>query len=531
MAQPIEHVVIVGGGTAGWISAAFLNRAFGQRLRITLVESPRIGRIGVGEATVPTLRNTFAFLGMEEAEWMPKTNATFKSAVRFRNWRKPAAGGEEHSYYHPFFTWPEPRIKTFERPFHKRFGNGLSLAHFWLRRRLAGDRSLPATFGEAGMALQRLCELRKAPKPLPGSDAPNPGYRYAYHFDAALIAAYLRDLAVGRGVRHIEAEVTSVVLDQQGMVEKITTDRAGDIEGDLFIDCSGFRGLIINQALREPFISQNSYLLCDSAVALSARNYPEQEDLRPYTTANARDHGWIWEIPLYHRDGTGYVYCSGTTNATEAERELREFLGPRAFEDATANHIKMRVGHNRRTWVKNCVAVGLSACFVEPLESTTIALIEYQLSLLLLHFPDKQFDTHRMRRYNDLMYSAYEDLRDFIVMHYCLTNRDDTEFWRAVRDAPLPDSLQTKLAEYAENVVTPDGTELRLFETRSIWAVLSGMEFEFTKPPPAVELVDDGPAMEMFAQIEQERARYSAALPGHYEYLRTLHGAHRPSAD
>jgi len=528
VAHPIQHVVIVGGGTAGWLSAAYLNRAFGRKLDITLVESPRIGRIGVGEATVPTLRRTFAFLGMDEADWMPKCNAAFKSAVRLNNWRRPFPGTTQHTYYHPFFEVPEPMV-AFERSFHARFGRGLSLAHFWLSRRLAGDSSVPATFGEAGMSLQRMCELNKSPKPLPGSDGPNPGFRYAYHLDAALIAEYLRDLAVGRGVKHMQADVDSVVLNERGQVQKITTEQGIDIEGDLFLDCTGFRGLIINQALKEPFVSHNNYLLCDSAVALPARNDPEGQGLRPYTTANAVGHGWIWEIPLYHRDGTGYVYCSNTTTPTDAERELRDFLGERAY-DVPANHIKMRVGQNRRSWVANCVAVGLSSCFIEPLESTTIALIEYQLALLLLHFPDKDFDERRMRRYNDLLYAAYDDLRDFVVMHYCLSNRDDTSFWRAVREAPIPDSLQEKLAEYAESIVTPDGTQLRLFETRGIWAILSGMEFEFTKPPPAVDLVDEQMVTEVFAQIEQERQRLSATMPGHYEYLRALHGEHQPSA-
>lgn len=530
MTQPIEHVVIVGGGTAGWISAAYLNRAFGHRLKVTLVESPTVGRIGVGEATVPTLRTTFAFLGMKEEEWMPRCNAAFKSAVRFNNWRKPFPGDTQHTYYHPFFTWPEPSVQTFDHRFHARFGRGLSLPHFWLKLREAGHHTVPATFGDAGMALQRLCELKKAPRPLPGSGAQNPNFRYAYHFDAGLIAEYLRDLAVGRGVEHLHADVNSVILDGRGYVQKLTTMQGIDICGDLFLDCTGFRGLIINEALKEPFVDQNDYLLCDSAVALPARNNPEHQGLRPYTTANAMSDGWIWEIPLYHRDGTGYVYCSKTTTPTEAERKLRDFIGSRSF-DVSANHIKMRVGYTKRSWVKNCVAVGLSSCFVEPLESTTIALIEYQLAFLLLHFPDKEFDDRRIQRYNDLIYSAFEDLRDFIVMHYTLTDRADSEFWRAVQESPIPDSLRAKLAEYAASIVTPDGTELRLFETQSIWAILSGMGFKFSKAPPSLQLVDDTAALEMFSQIDRERNELSLSLPDHYEYLRMLHGAHVPSPD
>lgn len=528
MAQPIEHVVVVGGGTAGWISAAYLNRAFGDRVKVTLVESPQIGRIGVGEATVPTLRTTFAFLGMQEEEWMPKCNAAFKSAVKLVNWRKPGPDGEPHSYFHPFFTVPEPRINTFDKPFHARYASGFALPHFWLKRRLAGDHSMPATYGEAGMPLQRLCELNKAPKPLPGSNGRDPRFRYAYHFDAALIAAYLRDLSVGRGVKHIQADVSSVQLDQRGYVQKLTTKQGVDITGDMFLDCTGFRGLIINKTLKEPFVNENNYLLCDSAVALPARNDPERAGLRPYTQANAMGDGWIWEIPLYHRDGTGYVYCSNTISSTKAEDTLRKFVGPRVY-DVPANHIKMRVGYTQRSWVKNCVSVGLSSCFVEPLESTTIALIEYELALLLLHFPDKEFDDRRMHRYNEMILSAYEDIRDFIVMHYCLTDRTDTEFWRAVREARIPDSLQHKLAEYAESVITPDGTQQRLFETQSIWAILSGMGFPFSKAPPGIDLIDDAAAAERFREIDKDRAELAASMPDHYEYLRNFHGVHTPS--
>jgi hypothetical protein len=522
VARPVEKIVIVGGGTAGWLSAAYLNRAFGRKVEITLVESARIGRIGVGEATVPTLRTTFAFLGMDEADWMPKCNAAFKSAVRFNDWRKPHPGTDRHTYYHPFFTVPEPAVPSYEQPFHKRFGRGVSLAHFWLKLKLAGDQRLRSTFGDAGMALQRLCELNKAPKPTPGTDAPDPGFRYAYHFDAALIAQYLRDLAIGRGVQHVVADVNEVVVDPRGHIEKVVTDTGAELRADLFLDCSGFRGLLINQALNEPFISANDVLLCDSAVALPAQHHPD--GLRPYTSANARGDGWIWEIPLYHREGAGFVYSSQTTTADKAEQELRGFLGGRAIE-APANHITMRVGHNRRSWVNNCVAVGLSSCFVEPLESTTIALIEYQLALLVLHFPDSELDERRRARYNELMVSAFEDIRDFIVMHYTLTDRDDTEFWRAVREAPIPDSLAEKLTEYAQSVIIPDGSQLRLFETRSLWAILTGMDFPFTKAPPSVQLMSDDAAWEMFEQIDKEREIYSAGLPDQYEYLRAIHGA------
>jgi tryptophan halogenase len=525
MAKPIQNIVILGGGTAGWLSAAYLNRAFGERIKITLVESTRVPRIGVGEATVPTLQATFNVLGMKEEEWMPKCNAAFKEGVRFNNWRKPHPGQTQHTYFHPFFTFPEPPIPSFKAPYNPRFGIGFPLVQHWLKRWMAGDRSM--TFGAAANPLHRLCELNKAPKPMPGSGVPDPRLGYAYHFDAALVAEYLRNLATGRGVTHLLADVNEVVLDERGNVQKLRTEQGTDVTGDLFLDCSGFRGIIINQALKEPFRSQNDHLLCDSAVALPSRNTPE--NLRPYTTANAMGDGWIWEIPLYHRDGTGYVYCGKTTTPDKAEKTLRDFLGPKAW-DVPANHIKMRVGYNDRSWVKNCVAVGLSSCFVEPLESTTIFLIEYQLALLLVHFPDMDFDDARVNKYNAQLGEAYEDLRDFIVMHYCLTDRDDTPFWRAVREAPVPDSLKAKLEQYAASIIVPEGTSGRMFpHVKSVVSILSGMDFQFERSAPIVDLVDEAPANEMFRRIEEERERLAAVMPPHYEYLRALHGDHKPS--
>ncbi len=482
MGRPIRSIVIVGGGTAGWTAAAYLNRALGRRVEITVVESERIGRIGVGEATVPTLRNTFAFIGMDEADWMPKCNATFKSAVKFVNWKKRQPGQPEHSYYHPFFVHPEPFATPWERPYFVRMGQGFSTVHYWLRNWMAGDRR---TFGEVTNPLQRLCELNKSPRPLPGSGVPDPGFAYAYQFDAALIAQYLRELAVGRGVKHVIADVQRVELDDKGHVSRLHTEQGPVVEGELFIDCSGFRALLIEGALKEPFVSANDYLLCDSAVALPSNNDPEKNDLRPYTQANAQGHGWIWEIPLYHRDGSGYVYCSKTTTASEAEETLRRFMGPRAQDGVKANHIKMRVGHHRRSWVNNVVAIGLSSCFVEPLESTTIFLIEYEIACLLQQLPDSDFDEQRRRRYNELILDAFQDVRDFIVLHYCLTDRDDTEFWRQVRAAPVPDSLQAKIDRFAEGVIMPEGTAVRLFETRSFACILSGMGYPFRRSPPS----------------------------------------------
>ena len=508
MAHPLRSVVVVGGGTAGWLAAACLNRSFGARVDVTVVESERIGRIGVGEATVPTLRHTFQFLGMREEEWMPRCNATFKAAVKHVGWRKPRHG-RPHAYYHPFFSEPYQLGNAF----------GISTLHYWLENWMRGDRR---PFGDVANPLPALCELNKAPKPAPGSELPGPGFSYAYHFDAAMIAMYLGDLAKSRGVRHLVGDIERAELDDRGNVRRLHTQQGSVIEGDLFVDCSGFRSLLLEQTLGEPFVSLNDMLLCDAAVAMPASNNPERDDLRPYTQANAMGDGWIWEIPLCHHDGTGYVYCSQTTSAAEAEQTLRGFLGSRVLQNVLANHIRMRVGYHRRMWVNNVVAIGLSGCFVEPLESTTIYLIERAIHLLIRQFPDSDFDDARRRTFNDEMRGAFDDIRDFIVMHYCLTDRDDTEFWRRVRSAPVPDSLRAKLAAFAEGVFTDEAN--RLFTSRSIVAILSGMEFEFRRSSPLLGLIDDGAARDALADVAERTRQMAATMPGHYSCLRAVHG-------
>ncbi len=522
MARPIESVVIVGGGTAGWLAAAYFSRAFQHTLQISVVESEKIGRIGVGEATVPTIRDTLAFCGLDdETQWMVECNATFKSAVRFNGWRHNA-DGSPHVYYHPFFAQPERLVMPFERPMFPRIGQGFPLAHYWLKQRLRGDKR---NFGEVCNPLQALCELDKSPRRLPGSTLPDPKFRYAYHVDASLIAERLAAEAKKRGVRHIPADITHVEHNEQGYITKLKTEQGIDISGDFFIDCSGFRGLLINQAMGEPFISDNQYLLCDSAVAMPAPYVSPDAPIRPYTSATALENGWSWEIPLSHREGCGYVYCSGTLDKHAAEARLRKHLGEERVKDSSPNHIKMRVGHNRRSWVKNCASVGLSSCFVEPLESTTIFLIEYEVASLALHLPDRDFDQTQIDHYNTGLYEMYEDIRDFIVLHYCLTNRSDSEFWRNVQEAPVPDSLKQRLDRMRDGVLVPDGVSVRLFEGRSFAAIMSGMEFDYRKVPPIVDRLGDREAAELFRQLDAERAELCATMPDHRACVRAIYEA------
>ncbi|MEJ7728087.1 MAG: tryptophan halogenase family protein [Polyangiaceae bacterium] len=518
MDNRIRSILIVGGGTAGWLSAAYLNRALGPGVEITLVESTAIGRIGVGEATIPTLRNTMRFLGAEEEEWMPKCNATFKTAIRFVNWTKPARAGTPDVYYHPFSERPEKLVAAFDQPYFPVLGEGVSIMHYWLREHLQGVAKAPMAY--ACSPGPRLCDLRKSPR---FRESPEHEIASAYHLDAGLLAGFLRDLAMGRGVKHVVADIAEARLDTSGAIQAVICADGLSLTADLYLDCTGFRGLLINQALGEPFISDTPSLLCDSAVAISARNDPGREGIPPYTQATALGHGWVWDIPLYHRNGCGYVYSSAFLGRDEAEAELRAFLGPRA-EGMEPNHIRIRTGRNRNQWVKNCVSVGLSSCFIEPLESTGIFIVEYQLSTLLTLFPDRSFDEARIRRYNEAIGDCYEELRDFVVMHYCTTDRDDTPFWNAVQhDTVVPDSLKEKLDFFATTLPTTDGLKFAVFRARNYGCILAGMRRLPKSPYPLLEHLDPSVGQRELARIAAHTETLARALPDQFEYLTNLH--------
>jgi tryptophan 6-halogenase len=357
-AGTVHDVVIVGGGTAGWMTASYLVAAFGDRVAITVVESAQINTIGLGEATFSDIRHFFELLGLAEREWMPACNATYKLAVRLQDWRQPG-----HHFYHPFEQLRSVR--------------GFPLTDWWLRYPTS-DR-----FDADCFVMASLCDAGRSPRYLDGSPieqdfvesegtppttAEYQGARfpYAYHLEAHLLAKYLARYATLRGVRHVIDNVVEVGLDERGWVSHVQTASNGRLAADIFVDCTGCRGLLINRALGEPFVSYQDTLPNDSAVALQVPVEMDRDPIRPCTTATAREAGWIWTIPLISRIGTGYVYASDYLQPEEAERALREFVGP-AADGATANHIRMRTGRSRRSWVNNCVAIGPSSGLVEPL--------------------------------------------------------------------------------------------------------------------------------------------------------------------
>lgn len=509
----IRTIVIVGGGTAGWLAAAYLSRALNREsqpaCQITLIEASDIPTIGVGEATIPTLLDTFEFLGIPEPEWMVECGATFKLAIKFVNWLGRSGGDE---FWHPFGLAP---VTT---------GTSISIAHYWLKRRLQGQ---PDPFAASCSEAVRLCRAKTSPR-----FSSDPGYtwrvNYAYHLDAGRLATYLKERAKADGVKHVVDRVLDVSLDEQGFISHLITAKNGHLPGDLFIDCSGFRGALINQALGEPFTSYSDSLLCDRAIALSlpydqGDAYDEKRGgINPYTTATALGSGWAWHTPLVGRSGNGYVYSSAFVAPEDAEAEFRQYLGEKSAR-LEARHLKMRVGKTRRTWVKNCISIGLASGFIEPLESTGIYLIEAGLKNLIHCFPDKQFQPAIVEHYNRRMTKEYEAIRDFIVLHYCLTRREDTPFWQANKyELALPESLQTQLelwqAMWPNNPRSMNG----IFADFSYICILAGMECFPQQSLPILDHQDDEEARQLFSRLRKRAEILQNKLPGHSDHLKQL---------
>jgi tryptophan halogenase len=511
----VGDIVIVGGGTAGWMTAAYLTAAFGDRVGITLVESGNVGTIGVGEATFSDIRHFFEFLGLAERDWMPECNATYKLAVRFENWRAPG-----HHFYHPFEQLRSVR--------------GFPLTDWWLR--------YPTTsrFDVDCFVMASLCDAGRSPRYVgaglleqdfvesdgqPSTIAEYQGaqFPYAYHFEAHLLAKYLTRYAVQRGVRHIVDDVVEVGLDERGWVSHVQTAEHGRIEGKLFVDCTGFRGLVLNKALNEPFESYQDTLPNDSAVALQVPMDMDRDAIRPCTTATAQDAGWIWTIPLLSRIGTGYVYARDYLEPEEAERTLREFVGP-AAADVPANHIRMRIGRSRRSWVNNCVAIGLSSGFVEPLESTGIFFIHYAIEALVKYFPAGDWDPALREQYNNALANVMDGVREFLVLHYRGAKRADNQYWRDTKTRAVPDALAERLEQWASKV--PDAATVypryHGLPPYSYNCILLGMGGIDVKPSPALSLIDEKDAMAEFQLIRDKARALVHRLPTQNEYFRWM---------
>ncbi len=405
--RPGLKIVILGGGTAGWMAACLMAKRWtGQGVTISVVESPEIGIIGVGEGSTPQLRAFFRDLGVKEAEWMPACNATYKNGISFHGWSDDP---QYPSYFHPF---PSPIDAHTAPAFH---------FHSYARRR---GVDLPATPDRFFLSA-KLAERRLAP--LPSHNFPF-DIAYGYHFDAYLVGKFLRRHAEGSGVGHAEGRVTDIALDGEGSITALSLDDGRRIEADFFIDSTGFRGMILQERLGVPFHFYKTNLFNDAAVVMPTP--PDPTGLKSATGAIAMKAGWRWDIPLTNRSGNGYVYCSDFISADAAEEELRAALGLLG-SNVEARHLKMKVGRVDRHWEKNCLAVGLSQGFIEPLEATALHLVQATVEGFIETFEKSGLDEAGRRAFNDRINARFEGVRDYIVCHYQARRRTDTDYWRA----------------------------------------------------------------------------------------------------
>ncbi|MDE1894901.1 MAG: tryptophan 7-halogenase [Xanthomonadaceae bacterium] len=489
--QHIRRIVIVGGGTAGWMTAAALANVLQGSCRIALVESEAIGIVGVGEATIPPIKYFNRTLGIDENAFLAATQGTFKLGIEFVDWSRIG-----QRYFHPF--------GQFGTEF-----DAVPLHHYWLRERERGDATPLHDYALAWVAAR----AGKFDLPVADRRQVQSSHDYAYHFDASLYARFLRQYAEQRGVQRTEGQVVDVTLrGDDGYIQSVTLEGGTAIEGDLFIDCSGFRGLLIEGALRTGYDDWTHWLPCDRAVAVACTHRAEWT---PYTRSTAHAAGWQWRIPLQHRMGNGHVYCSRFISDDEATATLLRNLEGEPLGEPRP--LRFTAGRRRQSWHRNCVAIGLSAGFMEPLESTSIHLIQTAVTRLLALFPDRDFDPIAAREYNRLTQIEYERIRDFLILHYHAVRRDEP-LWRQTAAMPIPDTLQYKIEQFRRGgrLVAED---MELFQNANWLAVLVGQEVWPQRYHPLADLRGQVDAAERLRGLRQVIEQAVQAMPTHRQYI------------
>ena len=494
-APPIRRIVIVGGGTAGWMAAAAISKVLdGPRApTVTLVESEAIGTVGVGEATIPQIIAFNNLLGLDENEFVRETHATYKLGIEFVDWLRPG-----HSYIHPFGTFGLDML-------------GIQFHHFWLRGRELGDLtglddySIAAAAGKAGKFYWP--QLNNPKSPLSKLS-------YAFQFDASRYARFLRRRAEQQGVVRREGKVVEVLQDDEsGFVTGVRLEDTSLVEGELFVDCSGFRSLLLGQTLGVPFRDWSKWLPCDRAVAVPCALAGADQ---PLTRSTARPAGWQWRIPLQHRIGNGHVYSSAHMDDQDAIDLLLANLDGEPL--AEPNRLRFTAGHQERVWEKNVVALGLAGGFLEPLESTAIHLVQSSIARLLAYFPSTGFPTTEIDRFNYETAREYRDIRDFLVLHYKATERDDSEFWRYCRNLDPPEGLIGKL-----DLFRSSGRIVREHEelfTETNWlAVMVGQGIEPQGHHPIADLLDDAETLRRLEHVRQVIAHAVSQMPSQQQFL------------
>jgi len=490
---PVRNIVIVGGGTAGWMSAAALSDLLPRSCTIRLVESDEIGIIGVGEATIPHIRHFNSALGIDEDEFLRATQGTFKLGIEFVNW-----GGLGQRYIHGFGKVGQEL-------------NGLSFHQYWLRA-LQQGRAKDLGLYSINTVAPLEGKFMRTRSDMAGS--PLADIASAFHFDASLYARYLRKLAEGRGVRRTEGKIVQVLQrDPDGFIDAVVMESGERITGDLFIDCSGIRALLIEQTLKAGYENWQEWLPCDRALAVPCESV---QPLVPMTRSTAHTAGWQWRIPLQHRIGNGHVYSSAFMSDDEATSILLSHLDGKPLADPRP--VRFVTGRRKRFWVGNCVAVGLSSGFLEPLESTSIHLIQTALARLVSFFPHAGFDAPDIAEYNDQTQFEYERIRDFLVLHYKATQRSDSAFWNHCRTMPIPATLQRKMDLFCSNGrVFREGTEL--FTELSWLQVMVGQGLVPRGHHPLADLMSDAELDEFLGDVEGVIRKCVNVMPSQADFI------------
>jgi tryptophan halogenase len=494
--QPRKRVIVVGGGTAGWMAASAIAKLLPHAASVELVESAEIGIVGVGEATLPHLRAFIETLGLDEAEFMAATHATYKLGIEFRDFGKPG-----DAYLHPFGAFGRP------------LGDVPFLA-YWLRMRALGQGGDISDYSVANvMAAQRRFAV-----PLTDPDALLSSYGYAYQFDATRFGPYLRGFAEGQGVTRTEGRIVSVERNAEtGDVAAVVLESGARVEGDLFVDCSGFRALLLGDALGEEWEDWSHWLPCDRAMALPCASPPGE--IEPLTRATAMPAGWRWRIPLQHRVGNGYVYSSAHLSDDEAAEAILAAVEGEPLAEPRV--LRFRAGRRKRSWSRNVVAVGLASGFLEPLESTSIYLVQAAILQLIELFPIRAIEAADRDEFNRLIDYEYDRIRDFLILHYHASTRDDSAFWNQVRHMPIPDSLADKIALFRRAGRIERYSHGLFFEPSWI-AVMIG---QGVIPEGRDQRADAVDPRELGAALDRLRSQIASEvrrLPGHREALARL---------
>jgi tryptophan halogenase len=503
-----KSVLIVGGGTAGWITAAYMARMLAADapggVSITLVESEEIGILGVGEGTFPIIRKTLARIGLDESELIRDADATFKQGIRFNNWKKNPAQDPHDTFLHPFQVHSQH--------------SDMDLLPYWLLG-VAGD----TPWAEAASVQGRAIDTKLAPKLVNHPDYKAP-LNYAYHFDAAKFAGVVRRRAEVLGVKRLIDTIDEVKLDETGAIGSVIARTNGELKADLYIDCTGFRARLIGEAMGSEFTSFKDQLFCDRAVAMQVPYAQPDGPIPSCTYSSAQDAGWVWDIGLHKRRGVGYVYSSRHCSDDEALATLKNYIGP-AAENLPHRNLSFEAGYRKVQWHKNCIGVGLSVGFIEPLEATSISFAEIAALMICNLFPWSGDSERSAKQFNDAMSKRFDHVIDFIKAHYYLSERDDTAFWRDNRNpASASDYLKGKLEQWRHrppSFLDVDATH-DIFDENSWHYILYGMDFKTDISARAGALRFYEEAKQEFASIRQQSQNALGALPTHRELINQI---------